>query len=220
MNGGFDAATRIVAIRHGETDWNVGARIQGHTDIGLNATGRWQARRTAQALADERFAAVYTSDLARAADTAAALADAVGVVLRRHTGLRERAFGVFEGRSFGELEQRWPAEVQRWRRRDPDFGPEGGETLRDFYERAVAAVLELAARHPGEQIAVVTHGGVLDCLYRAATRIDLQAPRTWQVVNAGINRLLHATGALTLVGWGDVGHLDATTRGGQDRGDE
>jgi probable phosphoglycerate mutase len=209
---GFEAATRIVAIRHGETDWNVGARIQGHTDIGLNANGRWQAQRTAQALADEGFAAVYASDLARAADTAAALADAVGVELRRHTGLRERAFGVFEGRSFDELEQRWPAEVQRWRQRDPDFGPEGGETLRDFYGRAVAAVLELAARHPGEQIAVVTHGGVLDCLYRAATRIDLQAPRTWQVVNAGINRLLHSGQALTLVGWADVGHLEAGSR--------
>lgn len=209
---GIDSATRIVAIRHGETDWNVGARIQGHTDIGLNATGRWQARRTAQALADERFAAVYTSDLARAADTAAALADAVGAELLRHPPLRERAFGVFEGLPFAELEQRWPAEVQRWRRRDPDFGPEGGETLRDFYDRAVGAVLELAARHPGEQIAVVTHGGVLDCLYRAATRLDLQAPRTWQVVNAGINRLLHSAQALTLVGWADAGHLEDGSR--------
>lgn len=208
MNGGLDAATRIVAIRHGETDWNVGARIQGHTDIGLNATGRWQAERTARALADERFAAVYTSDLARAADTAAALAAATGAALHRHAGLRERAFGVFEGLAFAELEQRWPAEVQRWRRRDPDFGPEGGETLRDFYARAVGAVLALAVRHPGEQIAVVTHGGVLDCLYRAATRLELQAPRTWQVVNAGINRLLHSAQALTLVGWADVGHLD------------
>ncbi len=210
--GGFDTATRIVAIRHGETDWNVGARIQGHTDIGLNATGRWQARRTAQALADEPFAAVYASDLARAADTAAALADAVGADVQRHPGLRERAFGVFEGLAFTELEQRWPDEVRRWRQRDPDFGPEGGETLRAFYARAVATVLELAARHPGEQIAVVSHGGVLDCLYRAATRIELQAPRTWQVLNAGINRLLHSADALTLVGWADTAHLDSRSR--------
>jgi probable phosphoglycerate mutase len=210
--GGFDTATRIVAIRHGETDWNVGARIQGHTDIGLNDVGRWQARRTAQALADEPFAAVYASDLSRAADTAAALAAALGADVQRHAGLRERAFGAFEGLAFTELERRWPDEVLRWRQRYPDFGPEGGETLRDFYARAVAAVLDLAARHPGEQIAVVTHGGVLDCLYRAATRIDLQAPRTWQVVNAGINRLLCSAGELVLVGWADVGHLEAAGR--------
>jgi probable phosphoglycerate mutase len=76
----------------------------------------------------------------------------------------------------------------------------------------VGIVLALAARHAGEQIAIVSHGGVLDCLYRAAARIDLQAPRTWQVGNAGINRLLYHAGALTLVGWADTGHLDAAGR--------
>ncbi|MFP5398256.1 MAG: histidine phosphatase family protein [Gammaproteobacteria bacterium] len=209
---GPDAATRIVAIRHGETDWNAGARIQGHTDVGLNAVGRWQAQRVAQALADEPLAAVYASDLARAADTAAALAASRGLPLRRHAALRERAFGVFEGLGFDEIERRWPGQALAWRRRDPDFGPEGGETLRDFYTRCVDAVLALAARHPGEQIAVVAHGGVLDCLYRAATRIELQAPRTWQVVNAGINRLLATPQGLMLVGWADTAHLEPGSR--------
>ncbi len=205
---GPEAATRIVAIRHGETDWNAGARIQGHTDIALNAVGRWQAQRVAQALADEDFAAVYASDLARAADTAAALAQRRGLPLQRHAALRERAFGVFEGLGFDEIERRWPEQALAWRRREPDFGPEGGETLRDFYTRCVGAVVALAARHPGGQIAVVAHGGVLDCLYRAATRIELQAPRTWQVVNAGINRLLATPQGLMLVGWADTRHLD------------
>lgn len=209
---GFDAATRIVAIRHGETDWNVGARIQGHTDIALNDTGRWQARQVARSLVDEPFAAVYSSDLTRAAATAAALAEAIGLPVRTHTGLRERAFGAFEGRSFAEIERDWPEQAMRWRQRDPRFGPEGGEALADFFERCVGTVLALADRHPGEQIAIVSHGGVLDCLYRAAARIDLQAPRTWQVSNAGINRLLYSASALTLVGWADTGHLDATGR--------
>ncbi|MCI1190775.1 histidine phosphatase family protein [Calidifontimicrobium sp. SYSU G02091] len=212
MGGGHDAATRIVAIRHGETDWNVGARIQGHTDVALNATGHWQARRAAQALADEAFDAVYASDLRRAADTAAALAAVRGAPLHLHPGLRERAFGVFEGLSFDEIGRRWPEQAQAWRRREPHFGPDGGETLSAFYARCVATVLELAARHPGGQIAIVTHGGVLDCLYRAATRIELQAPRTWQVANAGINRLLAAGGALTLVGWADTAHLERGAR--------
>jgi probable phosphoglycerate mutase len=209
---GHDGATRIVAVRHGETDWNASARIQGHTDIGLNDVGRWQARCVARALADEAFAAVYSSDLARAADTAAALAAVVGVPLRTDAGLRERAFGVFEGRSFADIETAWPEQALRWRRRDPLFGPDGGETLAAFYDRCTAATLALAARHPGQQIVLFTHGGVLDCLYRAATRVDLQAPRTWQVANAGINRLLHGAQGLVLVGWADTAHLDAATR--------
>lgn len=201
-------ATRLIAIRHGETDWNASSRIQGHTDIALNATGRWQAQQLARALAEEPIDVVYASDLGRALDTARAFAEPRGLEVRTDTGLRERGFGRFEGLSFDEIEQRWPEDALRWRRRDAAFGPEGGETLAAFYERAVQAVLRLAARHPGQAVALVSHGGVLDCLYRAATRIALDAPRTWQVGNASINRLLHADGGLTLVGWSDTGHLE------------
>lgn len=122
-------------------------------------------------------------------------------------GLRERLFGRFEGLRFDEIEQRWPEESGRWRRRDPDFGPEGGEKLSEFYERCVTAAARLAARHPGQSIALVSHGGVLDCLYRAATRLELQAPRTWQVGNATLNRLLHTPQGFMLVGWSDDAHL-------------
>lgn len=199
--------TRILLIRHGETSWNTQSRIQGHTDIGLNARGRWQARQTARALADAGLAAVYASDLQRAHDTAAAIAEAAGLPVRRAVGLRERAFGEFEGRTFAEIEQALPEAAQRWRRRDPGFGPPGGETLQAFYDRCVAAVHELAAGHTGQAVAMVAHGGVLDCLYRAATGQALQTPRTWEIANAGINRLLKAGPHLTLVGWADTGHL-------------
>ncbi|NML16193.1 histidine phosphatase family protein [Azohydromonas sp. G-1-1-14] len=200
-------ATRIIAIRHGETDWNADTRIQGHTDIPLNAHGRWQAQCLTQALADEPLQAVYASDLGRAVETAAAFAQAAGLPVQREPGLRERRFGCFEGLRFDEIEQRWPEDSLRWRRRDPDFGPEGGETLRAFYDRCVTAAAQLAARHPGQSIALVSHGGVLDCLYRAATRLDLQAPRTWQVGNAAVNRLLHTPQGFMLVGWSDDMHL-------------
>lgn len=212
MNG---QATRLIAIRHGETDWNVASRIQGHTDIELNATGRWQAQQLAQALADESIDAVYASDLGRAYDTALAFAEPKGLEVLRDEGLRERQFGSFEGLSFEEIERRWPDQAQRWRQRDASFGPEGGETLSAFYERIVGTVQRLALGHPGQSIAIVSHGGVLDCLYRAATRLALDAPRTWQVGNASINRLLHSEGGLTLVGWSDTGHLDG---GGLDLG--
>lgn len=205
----IESVTRLVAIRHGETDWNVDTRIQGQIDIGLNANGRWQARRLGRALAEEGFDAVYSSDLGRAMDTAHAVAVEAGLAVQPRSALRERAFGVFEGMTFAEIEQRFPEEALRWRRRDASFGPQGGETLADFYARAVAAVADLAARHRGQHIAVVSHGGVLDALYRAATRIALDAPRTWQVGNASINRLLHGDDGFTLVGWSDDLHLEA-----------
>ena len=202
------AATRIIAIRHGETDWNATNRIQGQLDIGLNDVGRWQARRLAAALTDEALDALYASDLMRARDTAQALAERTGLEVRTDEGLRERGFGVFEGLTFAEIDLRYPEPAHRWRQRDASFGPEGGETLALFYERAVGAVTSLAARHRGQHIAVVAHGGVLDALYRAATRLALDAPRTWQVGNASINRLLATDAGLTLVGWADSLHLE------------
>jgi probable phosphoglycerate mutase len=202
-------ATRVLVIRHGETAWNVDARIQGHLDIPLNARGHWQAARLAAALADEELAAVYSSDLQRAWQTAAPLAAAAGLRPVTDRGLRERAFGHFEGRTFTEIEQHWPEQAGRWRRRDPHFGPEGGERLADFHARVVATARRLVTGHPDRTIALVAHGGVLDCLYRAATRIDLQAPRSWQLGNASINRLLASDEGFTLVGWNDTGHLES-----------
>lgn len=203
----FPQPTRILAIRHGETAWNVDTRIQGHLDIPLNDTGRRQAHRLAAALADEPLHAVYSSDLSRAHQTAAALAGAVGLPVRAVPGLRERAFGHFEGRTFREIEAQWPDQAQRWRQRDPDFCPAGGESLTSFYARVIEQAQTLATAHAGETIALVAHGGVLDCLYRAATRVDLKAPRTWELANASINRLLHTPEGFTLIGWADTQHL-------------
>jgi 2,3-bisphosphoglycerate-dependent phosphoglycerate mutase len=202
--------TRVLAIRHGETDWNAATRIQGHVDIPLNERGRWQADRLAQALADEHFDAIYASDLQRALHTAQAVAARRGAAepVLTDTGLRERGFGEFEGQTFHDIEQRWPEHANRWRRRDPQSGPPGGEVLSDFYERCVRTLTRLAQAHPGQSIAVVAHGGVLDCLYRLATRLELQAPRSWQLGNASINRLLYTPQGFTLVGWSDIGHLD------------
>jgi probable phosphoglycerate mutase len=201
-------ATRVLAIRHGETDWNAESRIQGQIDIGLNDTGRWQAARMAQALVGEGFDAIYSSDLSRARATAEALAAVAGIAVQPDIGLRERGFGSFEGRTYREIEDELPDLAARWRRREPDFSAEGGETLAGFYDRAVASACRLAARHPGQSIVLMTHGGVLDCLYRAATRIALQAPRTWALGNTGLNRLLHTELGFTLVGWGDSQHLE------------
>jgi probable phosphoglycerate mutase len=200
--------TRLLAIRHGQTAWNADGRIQGHQDIELDATGLRQAEALADALHDEPLCAIYSSDLLRARATAEPLQRRSGAPLLTDAGLRERAFGRFEGLSFVEIEQRWPDAAARWRRRDPDFEPGGGESLRVFRQRALGCVTRLARAHAGGCIALVTHGGVLDTLYRQANGLPLEAPRNWQVANAGINRLLHTGDGLVLLAWADVGHLE------------
>ncbi len=199
--------TRLFALRHGQTAWNAEQRIQGHTDIPLDATGHWQAAQLARALADEPLAAVYSSDLQRALATARPLAAATGAPLVTDVRLRERGFGAFEGHTYADIERLWPQESARWRRRESGAGPQGGEELETFHARCVAVVSELAAAHAGQCIAIVSHGGVLDSLYRAAVGVDLAAPRSWQLGNAAINRLLFNGERLSLVGWSDAQHL-------------
>lgn len=205
--------TRILAIRHGETAWNKDTRIQGQLDIPLNDTGLWQAQRTAEALRGEDVTAVYASDLQRAAQTAAAIGAALARPVQHHHGLRERHFGVCQGSTWAELETQHPEVAEQWRRRVPDFAPPGGESLLALRERVERTFTELAERHLGEQIVVVAHGGVLDVLYRLSTGLALQAPRTWVLGNAAINRVLWTPDGLTLVGWADAAHLDL---GGRD----
>jgi probable phosphoglycerate mutase len=207
-------ATRLLAIRHGETAWNVDTRIQGHLDIPLNETGLQQARWLAQALAErDAVQAIYASDLARAHVTAQTIAQAMGLTVSLHPGLRERAFGDFQGRTFAEIEAELPQEALHWRHRSPEWTPPGaGESLLALRERVLATVEALASRHVGEQIVLVAHGGVMDVLYRAATRLDLQAPRTWSLPNTAVNRLLWTPEGLSLVGWADTSHLDDRSR--------
>ena len=203
-----DQVTRLLVIRHGETPWNTEARIQGHIDIPLNEKGRWQAERVAQALADEELHAIYSSDLQRARHTAEAIAEVVGLPLSVDQTLRERHFGRFEGMTQEEVAVQWPEEARRWRERDPAYGPEGGETLEAFYERCIEAITRLARQHPGQNIALVAHGGVLDCFYRAANGLELDLPRSWKITNASVNRLMFNGEGFSLVGWADNRHLE------------
>jgi len=202
-------ATRIIAIRHGQTAWNAETRMQGQLDTALDAHGRWQAQQLAHALAHESIDAIVSSDLSRALDTAAPLAQALSLRVQSERGLRERSFGLFQGFTYADIARHWPEEAARWRARDAAFAPPRGESLNGFYVRCVDVAQRLAAQHAGRSVVWVTHGGVLDCLYRAATRVALDAPRTWPLDNASVNRLLHGDQGLMLVGWGDVRHLDA-----------
>lgn len=208
-------ATRIIAIRHGETAWNVETRLQGHLDIDLNARGRWQAQQLGLALADEEISRIYSSDLKRAMETAKAVAqhnrNLATAHVHSHQGLRERGFGSFEGLTYAEVEAQWPEASERWRQRDPGFAPPGGETPVQVRARVEQTLEELASRHLGEQIVLVAHGGIMDVLYRLATQQDIRAARTWTLGNAAINRLLWTPEGMTLVGWADTRHLEEAT---------
>jgi len=206
-------STQILAIRHGETDWNVATRIQGQIDISLNAQGQWQAKQVAKALAEEDIHAIYASDLSRALVTAQHIAEFHSHEVNQISSLRERHYGFFEGQTWDEIQTDHPEDAALWRDRDPHWTPKNGvESLVMLHARVNHMVNEIASRHRGEQIALVTHGGVLDILYRIATGQDLQVARSWGLRNTAINRLLWTPQGLQLVGWADERHLDTDAR--------
>ena len=182
--------------------------MQGQLDTALDALGRWQAQQVAEALDGEAIDAIVSSDLARAMQTAMPLARRRGLQVRREPALRERSFGVFEGFTYAHIARHWPEGTARWRARDPQFAADHGETLASFYQRVVDVSDRLAREFSGRSVVWVTHGGVLDCLHRAAMRVSLDSPRSWTLDNASINRLLHTDQGLMLVGWGDSRHLE------------
>jgi len=208
----FFEPTRLIAVRHGETAWNVATRLQGQLDVPLNERGRAQAQLAAAALLHEAPEVLYSSDLGRARETAQALGGLSGLALHEDVGLRERNFGIWQGHTYAEVEAGWPEMSELWRKREPSFGPPEGETLQGFFERCVATLTRIAQAHPGQTVVLVAHGGVLDCFYRAANRMALNAPRTWELPNTGINRLLYTGSGFAVTGWADVQHLDHVAR--------
>jgi probable phosphoglycerate mutase len=204
-------STRIIAIRHGETLWNTQSRIQGHIDIGLNERGKRQAALVGKAFAQsaETVAAIYSSDLERARHTAEQVALATHMPLVQDVRLRERHFGDFEGKTWSQIDEHSPEVSRKWRERDPQWRPgPGSESLLDLEQRVKLVVSDLASRHLGTQIVIVSHGGVMDILYRWATGQDLQPPRTWGIENAVLNRLLWSESGLSMLSWGDSAHLE------------
>ena len=205
------STTEILFIRHGVTDWNQARRFQGQIDIELNDEGRLQAQRTGRRLASMPIAAVYSSDLSRARQTAEPIARALGLELRLEPGLRERSYGMFEGRTHDDLSRDHPEAYSRWRARDPAFElPGGGESLLALRERVREQMMRLVGRHAGEMVAAVTHGGVLDTIYRIAANEPADSVRRFELLNAGINRIGWDGERFEILGWGDVSHLTAS----------
>lgn len=203
------AATRICLVRHGETAWNAEGRVQGQLDIPLNDLGHAQARAVANALAGERFAAIYSSDLSRVTQTAAPTAQALGLPVALDAALRERHYGMFETLTYVEVKEKHPEAYARFRDKDLDYDFRTGESLRNFNQRSLACVRSIAARHAGGSVLVFTHGGVLEMVYRHAKNTGLSSQRDFEIPNAAINRVEIGGDAWRVLQWAEQAHLEA-----------
>lgn len=207
---------RCCFVRHGETPWNAERRLQGHQDIPLNALGLAQAAAAARYLAQRHtqnpFSAVVSSDLMRARQTADTIASALGLDVHDAPGLRERHYGDFEGKT--------PAQAARYdtaaydalvARADLASGPGNAEPLNAMVDRIEGCLSQLLKEREDQSVILVTHGGVLDVLYRRAMGRDLTGPRDAPIPNAGLNWLdLARIGdqlVWTMVAWGETAHL-------------
>ncbi len=165
----------VLLARHGETDWNAARRWQGHTDRPLTDRGRAQAAALAERLDDTELECVYSSDLTRARETAAAVAERQGVDLRTLPELREVDVGSWAGLTKSEAEARFPEAFARWKA--GYVGWDDGETYEAMAERVTRAALAIAAAHPDEPVLVVSHGGPIRALHAAALGLDVHAYR-------------------------------------------
>jgi broad specificity phosphatase PhoE len=159
------ATTRLLLARHGETDWNRVGRWQGHADPPLNDAGRRQARALAAEVERDGVAAVYSSDLRRASETAHVVADRLGLPVVEDPGLREIDVGSWSGLTRVEVRDRYPEGFARWLQ--GEIGHDG-ETREELTDRVLGAVQRIAAAHEGETVLVVTHGGAIRALRRHA----------------------------------------------------
>jgi probable phosphoglycerate mutase len=199
--------TRVIVIRHGETEWNVAARIQGHGNSPLTAAGLAQAQALARRLALERFDVLIASDLGRTMQTAQAVATLCRRDIVPDARLRERNYGAAEGLTYDEIDRRFPDAFARRGEVDPDYAIPGGESRRQFHDRVTAAFESLVREHAGKSVVVVTHGGVLATFYRHVHDIGLSSPHRIPIANASYNALSHDGEAFAVEAWADTAHL-------------
>ena len=181
--------------------------MQGQQDSPLTPMGMNQARQIARRLKSVEFTGLYSSDLGRAHQTARCIADETGHEVIAEPGLRERNFGIFEGLTNAEIKARHPEDHELFAKRLPDYCMSGGESAAQFRERVVATMERIVKSHPDETIVVVSHGLVLDALYRTAAKMALDVPRGFPLLNCSLNTFRHSPEGWLAVAVCDVGHL-------------
>jgi 2,3-bisphosphoglycerate-dependent phosphoglycerate mutase len=200
--------TQVIVVRHGETRWNLEGRRQGHLDSPLTARGIAQAESLARRLKSFTFMSLYSSDSGRAYHTAQIISRATDHKIIVDERLREKNLGIFQGLTDEEIRQTHPDTYQLLRTLGPDYVIPGGESTRQQFERNIRCLEQIAGRHLGEAVVVVTHGGVLSALFRHTLSIPLGAPRRFEFTNGSINIFAYRDGCWFLQTWGDNGHLE------------
>lgn len=187
---------KLYLIRHGETDWNAAGRIQGHSDIELNARGLEQARRLAARMPDEgEFQALYASPLKRAYRTAEMIGDALNLHVTADARLLERSLGVLEGLTMNDLREKYPDVHHAWHNGGPRPHIPGEEAREDFVKRAQDFLRDIRAKHSDGRLLAITHGGTINMLLMVAMNLDVERPLPFYIDNASIN----------VVQWGERG---------------
>jgi probable phosphoglycerate mutase len=212
--------TRFIVVRHGETQWNLESRIQGHGDSALTSRGLEQADAIARRLAGEAFDVLVSSDLGRALQTVQAIGRATNREVVADARFRERNFGCCEGITYAELHERYPDGFGRHLQdNDPDLRLPDAETRREFYARIAGSFEELAAEHPGKTVLVVCHGGVLAALFRHIHGIPAGELKSVEIPNAAYNSVVREPSGWRIEAWADTAHLaDMAGEGAASRG--
>jgi 2,3-bisphosphoglycerate-dependent phosphoglycerate mutase len=207
--------TTLMVVRHGETEWNAQQRFQGHGDSPLTPKGRSDVRALGRRLKHISFDHLISSDLGRARETAALIAEQTGHTIVTDPLLRERNYGVFEGLTIPEIKSRHSESFQRLVEGDPDAVIPQGESHRQHYERNIRFMERFMQDHAGTTALLAVHGGVLDSLLRFVTGLPLDYPRCFTAVNASLNVFVHGnffrTHRWVVETWGDVSHLTLTS---------
>jgi len=202
--------TPLILVRHGETQWNLEGRIQGQSDSQLTSRGAAEGRRAAERLAGLKLAAVYASDSGRARETADLIAAPHRLDVITKPELRERCYGEFEGKTGPEIRETDAEALQTWLSDRQRVAPPGGETQAELSERVMRALREIAGAHPGETVAVATHGGPIKSAVFAILDIPIDSwNRTW-IANGSVTVLRGTPEELRVASFNDTSHLDQT----------
>jgi len=178
---------RIYFVRHGETSWNALLKVQGHSDVFLSDRGREQAEMLAQRLANEKIHCFYSSDLARAYETARIVARPHELEVIATPALRELNFGVWEGMTAKEIEEVYPGQIESWWTNPLDTRILQGEKLSEMTERCVHEVKNIINKHDNETVLVVAHGGAIRSIICSVLGINLNEQWRLHLDNACLN---------------------------------
>ncbi|MBM7555395.1 alpha-ribazole phosphatase [Halanaerobacter jeridensis] len=199
--------TKLILVRHGETDWNKEARFQGNKNVALNQNGEKQAHKLAKRLANEKIDVIYSSDLDRAYKTAKIIAALHKLPIQQRSNLQEIDFGVWEGLTYEEIKEHYPKQFELWDQNPKENGPEQGESLKDIERRVFETIEEILDEHQGQTILVTAHGGVNRVII--SNFLEMPLEKCWRLnqANTAVNIINIYQSEIILESFNSIYHL-------------